>query len=177
VDDELSTFPELQIHAPAIKQRTRDAARPVQFMAVVFRVAESVYFRKWSASTLREQALLLQLVRRELVNPDQHDVLESLLNRGLIVREPRIRIASRTFQWFVENVEISRELDQFSARYQDSLWQSMRWPVIMVLGLLALFLFQSGDDKMQWVIASLGSIITLSTTVRQLWTLVKGDAS
>ena len=123
---------------------------------------------------MREQALLLQLVRRELVNPDQHDVLESLLNRGLIVREPRIRIASRTLQWFVENVEVSRELDQFSARFQDSLWQSMRWPVIMVLGLLALFLFQSGDDKMQWIIASLGSVITLSSTVRQLWSVVKG---
>ena len=47
----------------------------------------------------------------------------------------------------------------------------------LVLGLLALFLFQSGDDKMQWVIASLGSIITLSTTVRQLWALMKGQAS
>ncbi|MCC6708886.1 MAG: cache domain-containing protein [Gammaproteobacteria bacterium] len=173
IDDELSTFPELQIHGPAIKQRARDAARPVQLLAVIFRVAESVYFRKWSASTLREQAVLLQLVRRELVNPDQHDVLESLLNRGLIVREPRIRIASRTFQWFVENVEVSRELDQFSVRYQDSLWQSMRWPVIMVLGLFALFLFQSGDDKMQWVIASLGSVITLGTTLRQLWSLIK----
>jgi len=174
VDDELSTFPELQIHADSIKARTRGAARPVQFRSVVFRVAESVYFRKWQASTLREQALLLQLVRRDLVNPDQHDVLESLLNRGLIVREPRIRIASRSFHWFVENVEISRELSQFSARYQDSLWQSMRWPVIMVLGLLALFLFQSGDDKMQWVIASLGSIITLSSTARQMWALLKG---
>lgn len=175
VEDELSTFPELQIHAAAIGHRTHGATRPVQYLAVIFRVAENVYFRKWSASTLREQALLLQLVRRELVNPDQHDVLESLLNRGLIVREPRIRIASRTFEWFVENVEISRELDQFSARYQDSLWHSMRWPVIMVLGLLALFLFQSGDDKMQWIIASLGSVITLSSTVRQLWSLLKGS--
>lgn len=174
VDDELSTFPELQIHAATIKQRTEHVTRPVQALAVIFRLAENLYFRKWSASTLREQALLLQLVRRELVNPDQHDVLESLLNRGLIVREPRIRIASRTLQWFVENVEVSRELDQFSARFQDSLWQSMRWPVIMVLGLLALFLFQSGDDKMQWIIASLGSVITLSSTVRQLWSVVKG---
>ena len=176
VDDELSTFPELQIQAGAIKAHSAGAERRVEFLAVVFRAAESVYFRKWHASTLREQALLLQLVRRELVNPDQHDVLESLLNRGLVVREPRVRIASRTFHWFVENVEITRELDQFSARYQDSVWQSMRWPVIMVLGLFALFLFQSGDDKMQWVIALLGSVITLSSTARQLWSLVTGGA-
>ncbi|MGE0859098.1 MAG: hypothetical protein AB7I01_07670 [Gammaproteobacteria bacterium] len=177
VDVELATFPELHAVAGEIKRECAAARREVQQRAVVFRHAESLYARKWQASTLREQALMLQLVRRELINPDQHDVLNSLEHRGLVVREPRVRLASRGLQWYLENVEISRELDQFRTSYQDSTWLSMRWPVLMVLGLFGLLLFQSGGDRLQWVLGALGGVVTLGTTLRQLWALARGGES
>ena len=83
-------------------------------------------------------------------------------------------MANQTFLWFVENASISEALADHSAKYQSSLWQTMRWPVLFVLALFALFLFQMGGEKIEIAVGALGSLLALITVMRQLMSQMGG---
>lgn len=168
LDAELNAFAELSHLRDELKDRA-GTMRASQVLPIVFHAAHSVYARKWHACTLKEQALLLQIARKELINPEEYEAIGSLEMRGLIRRDPRVRMANKTLMWFVENASISTELADYSAAYERNLWQSMRWPLMMVLLLVALFLFQHGVDKLEWVIGASGAFLTLATTIVQVW--------
>lgn len=170
---ELGAFPELSSLFDRLEDRVRKLSTR-QVLPVVFHAAHAIYARKWHACTLTEQALLLQIARKEIVNPEQYEVIGSLEVRGLLRRDPRIRMANQTFLWFVENASISEELADHSAEYQSNLWQTMRWPVLIVLALFALFLFQLGGEKIEFAIGGLGSLLALATVGRNLLAQIKG---
>ncbi|HEV7923124.1 MAG TPA: hypothetical protein VGR02_20260, partial [Thermoanaerobaculia bacterium] len=102
--------------------------------------AGAYYSVLWSACSAEEHLLLDQLARYGYVNSDNRLLLRRLLNRGLVVRDPAIRLFNESFRRFV----LSRppaEVQLPEAEQVDSAWDRLRVPLfVMVIAVAAFFL-------------------------------------
>ncbi|HKO58864.1 MAG TPA: hypothetical protein VJ276_23555 [Thermoanaerobaculia bacterium] len=98
------------------------------------------YARLWSQCSPKEHHLLDQLARYGYVNSENRPSLRRLLNVGLVLRDPAIRLFNESFRRFVLN-RPPAEVQTPEAEKVDSAWDRLRVPLfVMVIAVAAFFL-------------------------------------
>lgn len=97
--------------------------------------ARPYYAAVWNACSGEEKLTLTRLARYGLLSPKDPDT-ETLLKRGLIVRDPAIRIMNESFRLFI----LSMSADKAIARCEQEAKSSSNWEALKVpltIGLLS----------------------------------------
>lgn len=101
--------------------------------------AKPYYAAIWNACTGEEKLTLTRLAQYGLLSPKDPDT-EKLLKRGLIVRDPAIRIMNESFRLFI----LSMGADKAIARCEEEAKSSSNWEALKVpltIGLLSVAAF------------------------------------
>ncbi len=109
-------------------------------------LARSYYQAIWSATTEEEKVVLTQLAYTGLVSPQNHSRIADLLQRGLIVFDPELRLMNKSFAQFVRHTVPPSQLVEWEAEEGTSLWSILRWLLPVPLLLLGGFLFVTQRD-------------------------------
>jgi hypothetical protein len=103
--------------------------------------AEPEYRRLWACLPETERMVSGQLARDGIVSRDQRPALRRLIARGLVVRDPEVRLFNRSFASFVRG-QLSAEVQAaWETGGEGSLWRQLRQPLFLSLVVVAVFLF------------------------------------
>ena len=107
--------------------------------------ARALYRGLWQTCSPGEQELLYEVAHRRLVSSSRPE-LRTCLGRGLLVRDPALRLMNEVFQRFVlahyqPETAVAETPDE-----PTNLWQTLKGPALSVLILLALFFFLTQEE-------------------------------
>jgi hypothetical protein len=99
----------------------------------------------WQTCSPGEQALLYEVAHRRLVSSTRPEI-RTCLARGLLVRDPALRLRDEVFQRFVlshyrPETAVAETLDE-----PTNLWQTLKAPALSVLIMLALLFFLTQQE-------------------------------
>ncbi len=118
---------------------------PGQLRDEIADCAEPYYETLWASLATAEKLVLVQVAEEGLVNPKSRRPLLRLLGRGLLVREPELRLLNETFRRFVVGKrEDVLPVERENAR--DSAWSQLKRPLAAVLLGIAVFVFATQRD-------------------------------
>ena len=98
------------------------------------------HHRTWKLCTRDERLVLHQLATGKLANPENEDVIGSLIRHGLVKAAPRPQIADQDFRAFVCTAEASADIASWQRAASSTTWKTIRAPVIGGLLVLVLIL-------------------------------------
>jgi hypothetical protein len=124
---------------------------------------EGVYWSLWTSSSPDEQLVLVHLAQERAVNPKQAVTLRRLLQRGLVVRDPVLRMMNESFTIFVRRIHEPVEIRRWEREARESIgWQQLRWAFLSLLTVLGLFLFATQQGLFQ---ATVGFVSALAVGI------------
>jgi len=99
------------------------------------------YYRwLWTSCSDDEKLVLVHLAEEGFVNPKQHRVVRRLLQRGLLVRDPVLRLMSPAFALFVDRTHAPEEVARWEEPIGGLGWTHLRWALLALLAVVVLFL-------------------------------------
>jgi hypothetical protein len=123
----------------------------------------------WSHCTVDEKLVLLQLATHGLVNPKYFGWVMDLMNRGLIVRAPDLRLMNDSFKRFILQEVRRSEILEWQEEIGPSAWSVLKWLLPLPLLLLAGFLFITQRDAVSNVAGVLVALASLAPVVFNLY--------
>lgn len=134
-----------------------DRARNEEQISQVVEQARPLHQALWQSCTEGQRCTLIQLAQDGLLSP-KNKHLRWLVKRGLVVRDPELRLMDESFRRFV--VSISREQDIEAWRQQEggSAWQLMKAPLLLITVGVALFLFVTQKDVYDSTISFMSAV-------------------
>ena len=114
--------------------------------------AEAFYRRLWMLCSKEERLVLLHLAQGNMVNPQHVDVVERLMQRNLIRRDPDFRLPSWSFTHFVLTAEPPERIAEWEAEEAMSRWTILRAPFFFLLVLVAVFIWLVGGEALNTTI-------------------------
>lgn len=140
--------------AQAIK---RDRSRDEEQINQVGEQARALHESLWQTCTEGQRCTLIHLAQDGMISP-KNKHLRRLVKRGLVVREPELRLMDESFRRFV--ISISREQDIEAWRQQEggSAWQLLRAPLLLIVIGVALFLFITQKDVYDSTISFMSAV-------------------
>jgi len=103
--------------------------------------AAAYYLGLWDACSEAEKLVLVQLAFENVVNPKQSVVIRRLLERGLLLRDPALRLFNRSFALFITRVHDPAEVSEWEHRTTGFSWAQTRWVLFGFLLIASLFLW------------------------------------
>jgi hypothetical protein len=100
---------------------------------------EGYYRSLWTSCSQEEQLVLVQLAEEGFLNPKQALVARQLLQRGLLVRDPALRLMESGFCAFVQRVHDRQEVKTWEQDFSGPGWSGLRWGFTKVLMVAATF--------------------------------------
>lgn len=123
----------------------------------------------WSQCTTDEKLVLVQLARNGLVNPKYFGWVLDLMNRGLVVRGPDLRIMNRSFRRFVDQEVRRSDVLEWEEELGPNAWGVLKWILPFPLLALAGFLFITQRDAVSNVAGVLVALASLTPVVFNLY--------
>jgi hypothetical protein len=115
--------------------------------------------QNWAVSTPEERNVLANLAISDLYNPDNVDVIRSLIQRGLVTADQPHRIREKGFKTYIRHSTELQALSDWRREGSDSLWAAI-WPTLLVvIGLLVFFVVSAGQNTVKSAMAIIGSIV------------------
>lgn len=156
----------LDIAAQSMAQWCRDCSTCRSVVDRILTLATPLYERLWRDLHTDEQLLLHQMAQERFANPRQTDAVRHLLRRGLLQRDPVLRIMNRSFALFVQTKIPAARVRALEA---DGLsWRKLRGAMLTALIPLLLFLSFTQRDMVEIWIAYLGTAAAGSAGILKL---------
>ena len=117
--------------------------------------------------------MLLQLAQTALVNEKMRKYVRRLLARGLLRRDPRLRLMNETFRRYVAlqgaNASLAAELEP---NFATDAWQRFRVPFFVAVGAVALFFLMTQRelfDATSAIVTGLTATIPAFAKIVTVW--------
>jgi hypothetical protein len=111
--------------------------------------AETYYAGLWANCGEDEKLLLFHLAQNGLANGRNRRLLRRLIARGLVRRDPNIRLFSESFRLYVLDAAQRENLAAVAkAKRSPSAWDSLRIPFFVIIISFVLLLFATQKDLM-----------------------------
>ncbi len=136
-----------------------------QLIRLLLEQAEAYYKAVWATCSPDQKLTLYYLAQDCLVSAKNIEV-RRLMRRGLIVRDPDVRLMNKSFRQFVLSTATPEEI-RADAR-MDSSWSKLRLPLLLVLLGVALFLLVSHPELYSSSMAIITALATGIPTVFRL---------
>jgi len=137
--------------------------------------AHTYYHTLWDSCSNGERLTLLHLAKDRLLSPKDHDI-ETLLRRGLIVRDPDLHLMNESFARFVKAESGSQVVAEYEKAKLTSPWHNLKVPFLITLISVVLFLFITQRDIYNSSLATLTAIITVIPAVFKLLSFFQNDS-
>ncbi|HEX6821022.1 MAG TPA: hypothetical protein VF123_03110 [Candidatus Sulfotelmatobacter sp.] len=119
----------------------------------------------WASCTWGEKITLASLAGHGWPNHKNHQALQHLLNRGLIVASPEVRLSDPLFADYISGTATETERLSWRRRDKSGNWDALRTAlIILALGALATILFLSQKDILG-IISGVAGALTAATKV------------
>ena len=121
--------------------------------------AEAFYWRVWRTSTRDERLVLLDRAEGNLVNPENRDVLEHLIRRGLIRRAPSFELASESFRLFILGAEDPERVSEWRHQAADGTWDMVQVPLLLLLLMAVGFVLYASREALDITLGALPALV------------------
>jgi hypothetical protein len=119
--------------------KRRDRAATEEWIGQVVDQARAYHQALWATCSQDDRYTLIHLALDGMVSSKNAD-LRQLMKRGLVVRDPALRLMDESFRRFVISAARGKDIDSW--RQSDgSTWELMKAPLLLILLSVALFLF------------------------------------
>ncbi|MFA3792073.1 hypothetical protein AB6T38_13220 [Aliiglaciecola sp. SL4] len=188
--EEVSGFPELQFLQQEVEQAEqqetwahvwkRDEQQNIESrwstINYILLNAEALYRFKWESCSSAEKLALLNLAKRQKLNPANTQMIEHLALNGLItVRKGNIEVVNRSFTHFILHAETKTTLNQLVKHGEEGLWKSYRLPlgviIILIIGGIAL----TSGESIYIIAASMAGVLGTIASVTNSANLLRGQ--
>lgn len=137
--------------------------------------ADTYYAARWAILTQPERLVAAQLAKGAVVNPNSQQAVSRLYARGYIVRMPELKLENESFARYIRETVSPELLFEWEREDIPSTWGLIRLPLLIALGLAAIFLFWSNQDLLSNTVAFLGTIgVGLGAILNMLSKLNRG---
>jgi hypothetical protein len=140
LDDELATVPDQPESRSRLLHQLVGSTRR-QALDRIVDYAAAYYVGLWDACSEAEKLVLVQLAFENVVNPKQSVVIRRLLERGLLLRDPALRLFNRSFALFITRVHDPAEVSEWERHTTGFSWAETRWVLFGFLLIASLFLW------------------------------------
>jgi len=140
-----------------------------EVVELVRQYGRSFYTSLWRLCTKKERVLLYRLAQGYLVNPAMAGDLTHLLERGLLRRDPIIRLPNGSFKQFIMAVESPECFEEWMGDVRASAWSVVRIPLIALIFVLSATVAYMGKETSNYVIALLGSATAIPPLLFRLF--------
>lgn len=135
--------------------------------------AKPYYSAIWDDCTGDEKLTLTRLARHGLLSPKDPDT-EKLLMKGLIVRDPAIRIMIESFRLFILSMHMDDELTECEKKSKSSSnWEALKVPLTIGLLSVAAFLLLTQRDLYNSAVPFIGSLAAALPAFMKLLSLFR----
>jgi hypothetical protein len=135
--------------------------------------ADTYYAALWAVLGEEEKLVVAQLAEGAAVNPNCRHSLRRLLARGLVKRDPELRLMNETFSQFIRET-VPRSLVAKWEGGTESTWRLIRGPITVGLIAIALFLFWTQSDVLGNALALLSTAGASLLVITRLMALYQG---
>ncbi len=156
-----------QTPAFAADSLTRD-----QILEEVEERASSVYRSLWESCDEDERVILEHVARNGLASAASRRVVRRLLARGLLRKDPALRLLNLSFRRFVLEAERRQEVASLERLAGPSLWDQLRVPIGMAAVLAAAFLAATQREAFNATLTMAAGVTTAVPTLVKLATLL-----
>jgi hypothetical protein len=123
--------------------------------------AESYYAGLWANCSDDEKLLLDQIAKNGLANGKNRRVLRRLMARGLVRRDPNLRLVSDTFRLYVLGAAKRDDVaSRAEALHGPSTWDALRVPFFVIIIAFVLLLFVTQKDLLSTTTALATALTT-----------------
>lgn len=141
-----------------LKDRVKDLTEE-QIIHQVGDRAGAFYRKLWMLCTKEERLILIHLAQGNMVNLKETNVLQRLLWRNLIRRDPDFRLPNESFASFVSTAEPPARIAEWEKSEADgSTWTMLRVPLLLLLVLVAAFIARTGGEGVQAMTAIVSAV-------------------
>jgi hypothetical protein len=136
------------------------------------RKARPFYQALWDTCTQDEHLVLLQLAQEGVANPKQADAVHSLLNRGLLARDPVLRVMNQSFAMFASQAYEPEAVKRMELSVGGVHWAHTRTILFGLLVLLLIFLATTQpaavENLTKFLTGAIASVAALVTLVNKI---------
>ena len=140
-------------------------------------MARNYYEAIWSGCTVPEKVVLHHLGRDGMVNTKNYDHVLDLLQRGLAMRDPSLRLMSSSFEKFVVSSVSKSDLLEWEQAEGISAWSILKWILPLPLLLLGVFLFVTQRDAFSNTIAAFVALSSITPILFNIFDYLRQIAS
>jgi len=123
----------------------------------------------WAQCSIDEKLVLVQLADHGLVNPKYFGWTLDLMQKGLVVRAPELRLMNDSFKFFVRQETRRSQILEWQEETGPNAWGLLKWILPLPLLVLAMFLFITQRDAVSNAAAVLVALASLTPVVFNLY--------
>jgi hypothetical protein len=165
---------EVVANAPLRAAKANDRAATEERINLVVDQARAYHHALWATCSQDERCALIHLALDGMITSKNRD-LRQLMKRGLVVRDPAVRLMDESFRRFVISASTGEDIDAWR-RAGGSTWQLIKTPLLLVLLGVALFLFVTQKELYDSTISFVSAITAgIAILFRLLGMFQKGE--
>jgi hypothetical protein len=134
--------------------------------------ASSWYRRVWTTCSDDEKLVLGHVAQQGLANAASRRVVRRLLMRGLLFKDPSLRVMNETFKRFVLSPQCRAEVRSLEGEAEPSTWDRLRLPLALGAASAGSFLFVTQREVFDSTLTTVAGITAAVPTVIRLASLV-----
>jgi hypothetical protein len=130
--------------------------------------AAPYYLRVWQSCDTDERVVLAHVAQHGLVSAASRRVVRRLLGKGLLRKDPNLRLMNRSFQRFVLTAECRKEVAALEQMAEPSVWDRLRVPLGLTSLATLLFLVITQREAFDATVAMAAGVTTAVPTLMRL---------
>jgi hypothetical protein len=120
--------------------------------------ASGYYRRVWNACSDDEKIVLTHIAQQGLANAASRRVVRRLLVRGLLFKDPGLRLMNDTFTRFVSSALCRTEAVRLEGEAEPSTWDRLRMPLAVAAASAGVFLYATQREMFDATLTVLGGV-------------------
>lgn len=120
--------------------------------------AKAYYGAIWSTCSSDERVVLNHLAEEGLVNAKNRQTVRRLMARGLVRREPNLRLMNETFRRFVVSPACEEKVLDLELRAGPSAWDRFHWPFTAALAASAALILITQQELLDSTVATVTGV-------------------
>jgi hypothetical protein len=134
--------------------------------------AAAIYRNLWQSCTEDERIVLEHVARHGLASAASRRVVRRLLARGLLRKDPELRLMNRSFRRFVLESECRSEVVALERQAGPSLWDRLRFPLGMAAVIAVVFLAVTQREAFDATLTMAAGVTTAVPTLAKFMTVI-----
>jgi hypothetical protein len=123
--------------------------------------SRSRYRRRWMVSSPEQRRVLTHVALGGYVSPANHEVVSTLLQRGLLCQTPELRVTSESFKRFLQSTGPLEEIKRAEPAGVRTGWSRWRLAFSLLLISVVLFLFLTQQEVLNTTMAFISAATAL----------------